>query len=53
MHCFRLIISLCKIMQNTKDDAITQIIHTNLISWVCSVTQAGMSGIKDFLAKIS
>ena len=35
-----LIINLCTIMQDSKHRAIIQTIHTNVISWVCSVTQA-------------
>ena len=37
---FLLIINLCTIMRDSKHCAITQTIHTNLISWVCSVSQA-------------
>ena len=44
VHFFLLIINLCKIMRDSKHRAITQTIHTNLISWVCSVTQATQLG---------
>ena len=40
INAFWLITDLCKIMQDGKHVAITQTIHKNLISWVCSVIQA-------------
>ena len=40
VHCFQLTTYLFEIMQDSKHRAITQTIHRNLMSWVCSVTQA-------------
>ena len=40
VHCFWLITNLCKLRRDGKQRAVTQTIHTNLISCVCSVTQA-------------
>ena len=37
---FLLIFNLCTIMRDSIHRAITQTIHTHLISWVCSVTRA-------------
>ena len=36
---FRFIADLCKIMRDSKHRTVTQTIHANLISWVCSVRQ--------------